>query len=64
MINFIVRSAFGTPWNAVESSCWRCAGSGVYENYWVNLLRYRLGRHEFHKPLEKFYNLEHNDLPF
>jgi len=61
---FRVRSAFGNPWNALEGPCWKCAGSGVYENYWVNLLRYRLGRREFHKPLEKFYNWEHAGIGY
>lgn len=44
---------FGQIWYT-SSPCSRCGTTGVYEEFWVNLKRYRLGRHEFHCPLDRF----------
>lgn len=35
--------------------CHRC-NNGVYRQFWVRLERYRMGRHLFHRPRERYYN--------
>lgn len=35
--------------------CKRCT-DGIYRQFWVRLERYRLGRHVFHTPKERYYN--------
>ena len=50
--------AFGQPFTMHTKACWKCAGTGTYEEYWVHLLRYQLGKHQFHIPIKRFYDRE------
>jgi len=49
---------FGQPWQHKGRVCWKCGGTGKYEEFWVHLMRYKLGRHEFHIPVKKIYSAE------
>lgn len=46
---------FKCHWKLPET-CWRCGGSGVYEEFFVLLSVYRLGKYEFHLPRERTYS--------
>jgi hypothetical protein len=35
--------------------CSRCGGTGIYNEFWVHLIRYDLGRRKFHLPAGRYY---------
>ncbi len=48
----------GQIWRPKGSVCPRCGGSGIFDEFWVALEVYRLGRHEFHKPVYRVHDRE------
>ena len=50
--------SFGEPFKMHTKTCYKCNGTGTYEEFWIYLLRYQLGRHTFHIPGKKFYSRE------
>jgi len=49
---------YGTPYITKGDPCWRCNGTGVYQEFWVMLDVYQLGRRSFHLPVDRQYNRE------
>ena len=48
---------FKCDWKLPEP-CWRCMGSGVYDEFWSRLDKYNLGKWYFHNPVEIMYVYE------
>ncbi|WP_291726149.1 hypothetical protein [Bernardetia sp.] len=44
---------FSNEWK--EEPCWNCMGTGVYEEFWTKLDKYKLGKFTFHNPVERIY---------
>jgi len=49
---------YGEPWRTKKETCNHCGGTGIYDEFWVSLEVYRLGRHEFHKPVYRAHDRE------
>jgi len=45
---------FRCDWKEPES-CWKCGGTGVYEEFWTLLEKYQLVKYTFHRPISKVY---------
>lgn len=41
-----------------DEECFKCGGTGVYEEFWSRLLKYELGGYYFHRPIEKMTNYD------
>jgi hypothetical protein len=37
----------------LSEPCWSCLGTGVYDEFWVRLEKYKLGNFYFHNPIQK-----------
>lgn len=46
----------GKPFIAKCETCWRCGGSGKYDEFWVRLDVYKLGARSFHLPVDRQYS--------
>lgn len=46
---------FYCSWKKPET-CWSCNGTSIYDEFWVKLMKYKLGRHYFHLPTTRYYD--------
>lgn len=42
-------------WDGNFEPCRKCGGTGIFDEFWVILSKYRLGRHCFHMPVVKYH---------
>ena len=49
---------YGKTYLTKGDPCWRCNGTGVYQEFWVMLDVYQVGRRSFHLPVDRQYNRE------
>ncbi|WP_022667902.1 hypothetical protein [Desulfospira joergensenii] len=46
-----------------EQPCYRCCGTGIYDEFWVLLEVWHLGAHEFHRPVQRIRKGEYFTAP-
>ncbi len=55
-VQHIRKACWGDRGEPCNEECCRCGGTGIFQEKWVVLQRYRLDRYTFHRPVETYFS--------